>query len=91
MAEDPTELNELIQRLYQFVTENSPGAEPYTPSTAHLFGEGDDAAEIDLYREQHALFIYGMFDKFPRYMLSQDGGQPWFLFWLTSALEVCNQ
>ena len=37
------------------------------------------------------MFIFAMFDKFPKYMLSQDGGQPWFLFWLTNALEVCNQ
>ena len=72
------------------VKDGNPDGEPYAPATAHLFGEGDESVNIDLLREQHAFFIYGMFDKFPRYMLSQDGGQPWFLFWLTSALEVCN-
>ena len=24
-------------------------------------------------------------------MISQDFGQPWFLYWLTNALEICNQ
>jgi hypothetical protein len=90
MAEDPKELSELIARLYSFVTDQDPDATPYTPATAHTFGDDAESVDIELLREQHAFFIFGMFDKFPKYMISQDGGQPWFLFWLTNALEVCN-
>ena len=88
MCEDATELEALIQRLYQIASENNPDETPYSPETAHEFGE---QATIELLKEEHAMFTFEKFGKFPSYMLSQDGGQPWFLFWLTNALEVCNQ
>ena len=32
-----------------------------------------------------------MLSKFPPWMVGQDSGQPWFLYWLTNTLELCNQ
>jgi hypothetical protein len=70
MAEDPQELKDIIEKLYSSVTLHNPDSQPYTPATANCFGEDEENIDIDLYREQHALFIFGMFDSFPRYMLS---------------------
>ena len=48
---------------------------------------GDDVA---LERQQHAFFVMGMIPKLQRGMIGQDTGQPWFLYWMTNALESSN-
>lgn len=45
-----------------------------------------DVAE--LFRDNHAAFVLRGFLKMPRGMTGLDSGQPWFLYWLSEALEV---
>jgi hypothetical protein len=85
-TEDAPAIHELIMKLYQLAGVDSEG-EPYTPETAHDF---DQEMMTELMKDEHAFFMYAMFTRLPSGMRSQDGGQPWFLFWLTNALEVCN-
>ena len=51
----------------------------------------DEEDECELVTKKHALFQYSGLKKLSRGMIGNDSGQPWFLFWLTNALEVCNQ
>ena len=71
MAENPDQLHELILRLYEIVNEENPDEEPYKPETAQDFGAN---AWVELVREEHALFQYGFFERFPKGLMSQDGG-----------------
>jgi hypothetical protein len=36
------------------------------------------------------MFQYSGFVKLSKGMIGQDSGQPWFLFWITNGIEVCN-
>ena len=56
------------------------------PEDAHSLEDED----CELYRGRHALFSYSMLTRLPSGMVSQDGGQPWFLYWLTNAIELAN-
>lgn len=46
--------------------------------------------EAILLKTHHAKFVINSMMKLPRGMASQDGGQPWFLFWNTQSLQLLN-
>ena len=58
----------------------------FKPENAHDFEDED----IELQRGKHALFSYSMLNRLPGGMVGQDGGQPWFLYWITNAVELAN-
>ena len=54
--------------------------------TAHDFFD-----DCTLHRDEHAFFEWRNFKQLPKGFIGQDSGQPWFLYWLTNGIEVCNQ
>ena len=60
----------------------------YTAETAHEWN-AEEALPLD--KSKHLIYIMKMFKVLPRGMVGQDSGQPWFLYWLTNGVEVCNQ
>ena len=80
-TEDATKIRNLILELFTHAGDGS-----FKPSEAHEFEDED----LELYRQKHSLFAYSMLNKFPSYMRGSDSGQPWFLYWLTNTLELCN-
>lgn len=49
--------------------------------------ENDD---LELMRGAHSLFQFKGFQQLSKGMIGQDSGQPWFLYWLTNGIEICN-
>ncbi len=76
--EDPQALLKFIQGTYQIYEYEAASAKEYEKDTAEIFAE------------MHAKFVRKGFDRMPRGMTGLDSGQPWFLYWLTHALEVMN-
>ena len=58
----------------------------FTPATAKDY----ESEEVELFRDLHAQFILKGFEKMPRGMTGLDSGQPWFIYWLSQALETLN-
>lgn len=77
MSESLTEIRKLIGEMYQLAG--------LTATTAHEYYD-----DCDLEREAHSMFQYSGFVKLSKGMIGQDSGQPWFLFWITNGIEVCN-
>ena len=80
-TEDAVQIRAMILELFSHAGEGD-----FKPENAHLF-EDDD---LEIHKGAHALFAFSMFKKLPGGMVGQDSGQPWFLYWLTNALEVAN-
>jgi prenyltransferase beta subunit len=76
--EDFGKLINFIKGTYQICKFEAASAKDY---------ESDEA---EVYRELHAKFVAKGFSKIPRGMTALDSGQPWFIYWLTQALEVMN-
>ena len=57
----------------------------FTPADAKDYQEDNE-----LYAEMHAKFVMKGFERMPRGMTGLDSGQPWFIYWLSQALEVMN-
>ena len=76
MDEDPRALLKLIKNMYKTFEFDPPNAKDY------------DQEGVDLYRDLHAAFVKKGFEKLPKGMQGLDAGQPWFIYWLTEALEV---
>ena len=77
MSESLLEIRQIIQDLYSQAN--------LEPTQAHEWYD-----DCELYRDKSAFFQYAQFEKLSRGMLGQDSGQPWFLYWLLNAIEVCN-
>ena len=80
-TEDAVQIRAMILELFSHAGEGN-----YKPEEAHEFEDED----LELYRGKHSLYSYSMLTKFPKWMLGQDSGQPWFLYWLTNTIEICN-
>ena len=80
-TEDAVQIRRLITELFSHA-----GDGEYRPESAHEF-EDDD---LELNRAKHSLYAYSMISNFPSWMVGQDSGQPWFLYWLTNTIELCN-
>lgn len=57
----------------------------FNPSNAQEYFD-----DCELNRYAHAMFEYSQFNQLSKGMVGQDSGQPWFLFWLTNGIEICN-
>ena len=80
-TEDAGEVRRLITQLFSMA-----GQDGFNPEDAENFE--DD--EILIERGSHILKVAAQFKQFPGFMVGQDSGQPWFLYWLTNALELLN-
>ena len=61
---------------------------PYKAEDAH---EWNCEESLPLDKDKHLFYLMNMFKVLPRGMVGQDSGQPWFLYWLTNGVEVCNK
>ena len=78
MDEDPRALLKMITQTYKLFEYDPPSAKDYDQDVAEIFSE------------LHAKFIMTGFTKLSKGMTGLDSGQPWFLYWLTEALQVMN-
>lgn len=81
-TEDAVQIRNLILELFSHAGEGD-----FKPENAHDY---DDAEDCELSRAKHSLFSYSMLNRLPGGMVGQDGGQPWFIYWLTNAIEIAN-
>ncbi|CDW89353.1 caax beta [Stylonychia lemnae] len=77
--EDPLTLMRLIKGMYHNFELDPPNAKDY------------DQEGVELFNDLHSEFVKRGFEKLPKGMSGLDSGQPWFIYWLTEALEVLNQ
>jgi len=77
-AEDPIKLKQIIKRIF--------GLFEFQPD---LSFECEDPEAI-VEKLDHLKYLTAGFDKLPPWMRGVDSGQPWFIYWLTNALEILN-
>ena len=68
----------MIQDTYKVFEFDPPNAKSYK------------VEEAELYKDLHAKYVFNGFTRLSRGMQGLDSGQPWFLYWLTQALECLN-
>ena len=80
-TEDAAQIRNIILQLFTHAGDGT-----YKPENAHIFEDED----LEIFRGKHSLYSYSMLSNFPSFMVGQDSGQPWFLYWLTNTIELCN-
>ena len=79
MSENLLEVRNLILSMYQLAEFKPEEAQDYTD------------VNCEIHKEIHAEWLSKQFKQLSKGMIGQDSGQPWFLFWLTNGIEICNQ
>lgn len=73
--DDPVQIRRIIKQLYAIAGFSTDKADK-------------QEQEIELARNEHALFVYSQFNNVPAKVVGVDSGQPWIVYWLSNALHT---